>query len=81
MLKKKVKRVFGHHYARARTRRGGNMGRGRPKKLDKPEEVKNLNARIPKNLAVSLKVYCAQNEITVQDFLIEAIKERMKTKN
>jgi len=80
LLKKRSKEFLDITTRAREQERGVNMARGRPKKLDKPEEVKNLNARIPKDLAVRLKVYCAQNEITVQDFLIEAIKEKMKTK-
>ena len=52
----------------------------RPKKPDKPEEVRNLNSRIPKELSVKLKVYCAQHEITMQDFLVQAIEAKLKEK-
>ena len=50
----------------------------RPRKFDKPEETKNINARIPKELAKKLKVWCAKNDITIQTFLIQAIDEKIK---
>ena len=51
----------------------------RPRK-ENPVETKNLNARIPKDLAKKLKMYCVQHDITIADFLIEAIKEKLKAK-
>jgi len=51
----------------------------RPKK-NPDVETKNLNARIPKDLAKKLKVFCVQNDITIQDFLIVAIREKLKGK-
>ena len=52
---------------------------GRPKS-DKSIEMKNLNARVPKDLAKKLKMYCVQHEITVQNFLIDAIQDKLKKK-
>ena len=49
----------------------------RPEK-GKAEESKNLNARIPKELAKRLKIFCVQNEMTIQDFIVKAIQEKLE---
>ena len=40
-------------------------------------ETKMLNTRIPKELVRRIKVYCADNEITVQNFVTETLEERL----
>jgi predicted DNA binding CopG/RHH family protein len=40
-------------------------------------ETKMLNTRIPKDLIKRIKVYCADNEITVQDFVTETLEKRL----
>ena len=40
-------------------------------------ETKMLNTRVPKELVRRIKVYCADNEITVQDFVTETLERRL----
>jgi NRPS condensation-like uncharacterized protein len=40
-------------------------------------ESKMLNTRIPKDLIKSIKIYCAENEMTMQEFIIEASQDRL----
>ena len=47
-----------------------------PKK--KPEvETKMLNTRVPKDLIKKVKIYCAEHEITVQEFITQTIEEKL----
>jgi len=39
-----------------------------------------LATRIPKDLHRRLKVYCVTHEIAVQDFVVEAIEEKLGRK-
>ncbi|MBA7496702.1 hypothetical protein ES702_07311 [subsurface metagenome] len=41
-------------------------------------ETKMLNTRIPKDLIKRIKLYCVENEMTMQDFIIEASQEKLK---
>jgi predicted DNA binding CopG/RHH family protein len=41
-------------------------------------ETKMLNTRIPKDLIKRIKIFCAENEMTMQDFIIEASQEKLK---
>ena len=41
-------------------------------------ETKMLNTRVPKDLIKRVKVYCAEHEITVQQFITETIEEKLK---
>jgi len=51
-----------------------------PKK--KPEvETKMLNTRVPKDLVKEIKLYCVENEMTMQDFIVEALQENLKKKD
>ena len=40
-------------------------------------ETKMLNTRVPEDLIRRVKIYCAQNSITVQEFVTETIEERL----
>lgn len=40
-------------------------------------ETKMLNTRIPEDLIRRVKVYCAQNRITVQEFVTETLEEKL----
>ncbi len=40
-------------------------------------KTKMLNTRIPKELIKRIKVYCAEHETTMQDFITEAIQEKL----
>ena len=47
-----------------------------PKK--KPEvETKMLNTRVPKDLIKKVKIYCAEHETTVQEFITQTIEEKL----
>ena len=46
--------------------------------LDEP--VTQLATRIPKDLHRRLKLYCVTHEIAVQDFVVEAIEEKLGRK-
>ena len=47
-----------------------------PKK--KPEvETKMLNTRVPKDLIKRVKIYCAEHETTVQEFITQTIEEKL----
>jgi hypothetical protein len=41
-------------------------------------ETKMLNTRVPKDLIRKIKVYCADNEITVQEFVTETLADRLR---
>ena len=40
-------------------------------------ETKMLNTRIPEDLIRRVKVHCAHNRITVQEFVTETLEERL----
>ena len=44
------------------------------------EPVAGLSTRIPKELHRRLKLHCVTHEIAVQDFVTEAIEEKLKRK-
>ncbi len=43
----------------------------------KTEDLEHLNTRIPKSLLKEIRVYCAMNEMNIQDFVAEAIKMKL----
>ena len=47
-------------------------------KTDEP--IAQLATRIPKELHRSLKLHCVTHEIAVQDFVVEAIEEKLGRK-
>lgn len=51
-----------------------------PEKMSGAEkiETKMLNTRIPKDLIKRLKVYCIENEITIQDCITQVIREKLE---
>lgn len=44
-------------------------------------ENTQFKVRIPRELHKDLKVYCAKNEITMQEFAIRAVQEEIKRQN
>ena len=49
------------------------------KAVTKPKvETKMLNTRVPEDLIRRVKVHCAQNGITVQQFVTETLEKRLK---
>ena len=44
----------------------------------RPEPLTHLNTRQPVSLVKEIKIYCVTNDISVQDFVTEAIKMRLK---
>ena len=41
-------------------------------------ETKMLNTRLPKDLIERVKVFCAEKEITIQDFVTDAVIEKLE---
>jgi NRPS condensation-like uncharacterized protein len=48
-----------------------------PKKKKPDVEMKMLNTRVPKDLIKKLKVYCAEHETTVQEFITQTLEEKL----
>jgi hypothetical protein len=42
------------------------------------DELENFNTRIISALQIDMKVYCVKNKIKIQDFVNEAIDEKLK---
>ena len=47
---------------------------------ERDEPVAQLATRIPKELHRRLKLYCVTHDIAVQDFVVEAIEEKLGRK-
>ena len=47
---------------------------------ERDEPVTQLATRIPKDLHRRLKLHCVTHEIAVQDFVVEAIEEKLGRK-
>ena len=47
---------------------------------ERDEPVAQVATRIPKELHRRLKLYCVTREIAVQDFVVEALKEKLGRK-
>jgi NRPS condensation-like uncharacterized protein len=49
------------------------------KKNQTPEETETemLNTGLPKNLIKRVKVYCSEKEMTIQDFVTDAIIDKL----
>lgn len=54
--------------------------RGNMKKKPTPDktEVKILTTRVPKVLMERIKAFCNENEMTIQDFVTDAIIEKLE---
>ncbi len=52
----------------------GKKGTAEPQTND----TKMLNTRIPKDLIKRMKFYCADKELTIQDFITEAVREKLE---
>jgi len=48
--------------------------------IERDEPVAQLATRIPKELHRRLKLYCVTHDIAVQDFVVEAIEEKLGRK-
>lgn len=50
------------------------------KKKSTPEETETemLSTSLPKDLIKRVKVYCSENEMTIQDFVTDAIIEKLE---
>jgi len=50
------------------------------KKKPTPEktETKMISTRMPKDLMKRVKIFCDENEMTIQDFLADAIIEKLE---
>lgn len=40
--------------------------------------MKMLNTTVPKNLIKRIKAYCVEQEITVKEFVAQALEEKLK---
>ncbi len=38
----------------------------------------HFNTKLPKSVIKQIKVYCAENEITIQQFMLEAVEAMLK---
>ncbi len=49
------------------------------KKKPTPEEIETemLNTGLPKNLIKRVKIFCDENEMTIQDFVTDAIIDKL----
>jgi predicted DNA binding CopG/RHH family protein len=55
--------------------KGRNM---KKKPIPNETEVKMLTTRVPKVLIERVKTFCAENEMTIQDFVTDAIIEKLE---
>ena len=44
-------------------------------------ETEMFNTELPKNLIKRVKIFCAENEITIQDFVTDAIIDKLALVN
>lgn len=56
------------------------MKRQKKSKTINPIKIINLNTRVPEDLIMEMKIHCVKNKITIQDFVNEAIKARLKAR-
>ena len=52
-------------------------GEGSPAKQTTADDLKMLNTRVHKDLVKRMKVVCAEKEITIQEFMTEAISNQL----
>ena len=50
----------------------------KPKIVKPTIKTKMLNTRVPKDLVRKVKTYCAEHEITVQEFVAQALEEKLQ---
>lgn len=55
---------------------GEDRGKGTSK--TPAQELVNFNTKLPEDLTVDVKVYCAANKLKIQDFVSEALRVRLK---
>ena len=53
----------------------------RQKKSQDNKNLVNLNTRVPEDLVMEVKIFCIRNKMSIQDFVTEALKEKLKAKN
>ena len=41
-------------------------------------DLKNFNTRLPADLLKRMRIYCAENEISIQDFVRDAVQARLE---
>lgn len=53
--------------------------KGRPVTRDQEDidNLKNVNFRADKEFVKALRIFCIQNDVSMQDFIKEAIEEKM----
>ncbi len=52
--------------------------KGKEPRATEGEKLKHLNTRVPQDLIVEIKIYCAKNDMKIQDFVTEALHEKLK---
>jgi len=57
------------------------MPRARPKtrNVEDIRHLKNVNFRVDKGFAKSLKLFCVKHEISMQEFIKQAVEEKRKS--
>jgi hypothetical protein len=43
-----------------------------------PADLDKFNSRVIPELLIEMKVYCARNKVKIQDFISEAIRDKLK---
>ena len=56
------------------------MPRQKPKTNKEKPKLVNLNTRVPEDLVIEVKVFCVRNKISIQDFVTDALKAKLKGK-
>lgn len=76
MTKRRTSEDASRHWSAKLARRKGKESKLRS---PKPREgLGHLNTRIPENLLIELKVYCAKNRMSIQSFVTEAIRKKLR---
>jgi len=55
---------------------GEDRGKGISRKPGEP--LVNFNTKLPESLTIDVKVHCAKNRLKIQDFVLEALRDRLK---
>jgi hypothetical protein len=51
---------------------------GKGKNGQKLQHLKHLNTRIPSHLLLEIKKFCAKNNVTIQNFVTNALQARLR---
>ena len=56
------------------------MARQKSKANKQNKNLVNLNTRIEEDLVIEVKVHCVRNKLSIQDFVTDALKAKLKAK-